>query len=108
MQFCPTCGNILLLDGSMKYMDCNRLYCRTCAYQVAVTGRIVRRVIPTQKKVDDILEDTAWGATTEVKCGKCGYHEAFFKEMQTRSADEPATLFFKCANKQCGFQWKEG
>ena len=92
----------------MNYMECNRLYCRTCAYQVAVTGRIVRRVIPTQKKVDDILEDTAWGATTEVKCPKCGYHEAHFKEMQTRSADEPATLFFKCASKQCGFQWKEG
>lgn len=39
-------------------------------------------------------------------CGKCSYHQAYFMEVQTRSADEPATLFFKCV--QCGQRWKEG
>jgi DNA-directed RNA polymerase subunit M/transcription elongation factor TFIIS len=41
-----------------------------------------------------------------VACPSCAYPQAYFKEIQTRSADEPATLFFKCA--KCEFQWKEG
>jgi len=41
-----------------------------------------------------------------VACPSCAYPQAYFKEIQTRSADEPATLFFKCA--KCDFQWKEG
>lgn len=39
-------------------------------------------------------------------CPSCSYGQAYFKEIQTRSADEPATLFFKCV--QCEHQWKEG
>lgn len=39
-------------------------------------------------------------------CGKCSHGEAAFMEIQTRSADEPATLFFRCC--KCAFQWKEG
>ena len=108
MQFCPTCGNILLIDGSKKYSTYNRLFCRTCPYHIEIARTIRRKVIPKQTKVDDILEDIAWGATTEAKCGKCGHKKAYVKEMQTRSTDEPATLFFKCENKQCGYQWKEG
>jgi len=27
---------------------------------------------------------------------------------QTRSADEPATIFYKCMNQKCEHQWKEG
>lgn len=41
-------------------------------------------------------------------CPKCGYEEAFFLQIQTRSADEPATLFFRCANiTQCNARWNE-
>jgi DNA-directed RNA polymerase III subunit RPC11 len=43
---------------------------------------------------------------TEVRCEKCGHNEAFFTEVQIRSADEPATLFFCCAN--CRYRWREG
>mgnify|MGYP001807104472 CR=1 FL=1 len=39
-------------------------------------------------------------------CPKCSYHQAYFMEIQTRSADEPATLFFKCV--QCAHRWREG
>ncbi len=39
-------------------------------------------------------------------CPKCQYMQAYFMEIQTRSADEPATLFFKCV--QCGHRWREG
>lgn len=109
MQFCPTCGNILLIDA--KSGETN-LFCRTCIYTIDVErGKAIsRRVYPIQKKVDDILEDMAWGGTTEQggKCPRCSHPKAYFKEMQTRSADEPATIFYKCENKKCGHQWNEG
>lgn len=36
-----------------------------------------------------------------VTCGKCNYDKAYFREVQTRSADEAATLFFTCV--KCGY-----
>ena len=43
--------------------------------------------------------------TSGVVCSKCGHNEAFFHQVQTRSADEPMTEFYKCVN--CGHKWKE-
>lgn len=40
-------------------------------------------------------------------CGKCGNEKAYFFEIQIRSADEPATTFYKCANEACSNQWRE-
>lgn len=34
-------------------------------------------------------------------CGKCNYDKAYFREVQTRSADEAATLFFTCVKCGC-------
>ena len=45
-------------------------------------------------------------SSSSVNCPKCTYHQAYFMEIQTRSADEPATLFFKCVS--CAHRWKEG
>lgn len=41
-------------------------------------------------------------------CPKCAHNRAFFMQIQTRSADEPMTTFYKCANFSCGARWKEG
>jgi len=38
-------------------------------------------------------------------CPKCGHGEAYFREAQTRSADEAATLFFDCV--KCSHKWRE-
>ena len=35
---------------------------------------------------------------TETNCPNCGHDLAYFFQMQTRSADEASTLFFKCKN----------
>ena len=43
-----------------------------------------------------------------VVCEKCGHHEAFFMQIQIRSADEPMTTFYRCANLQCNYIWREG
>ncbi|VDK28748.1 unnamed protein product [Anisakis simplex] len=28
-------------------------------------------------------------------------------QLQTRSADEPMTVFYRCANAECAHRWKE-
>jgi DNA-directed RNA polymerase subunit M/transcription elongation factor TFIIS len=45
-------------------------------------------------------------AVCAVACSKCRHHQAFFMEVQIRSADEPATLFYKCTS--CSHRWREG
>ena len=41
----------------------------------------------------------------EAKCPKCDHNRAFFMELQIRSADEPATVFYRCEN--CHHNWNE-
>lgn len=74
--------------------------------QITKDARIQR------KPVDDALADdeASWqgAATTQVGCPKrgCDSSRAAFIEMQIRSADEPATLFYKCVS--CGHMWRDG
>jgi transcription elongation factor S-II len=42
--------------------------------------------------------------TDQVKCGKCKKNKVSYYEMQTRSADEPCTIFWSCI--LCGHRWK--
>ena len=61
-----------------------------------------------RKPLDDILGgDEAWAHVqkADTRCPACAHGVAYFYEVQTRSADEPATLFFRCV--ECGHQWRE-
>ncbi|KAJ5766750.1 uncharacterized protein N7511_004366 [Penicillium nucicola] len=40
-----------------------------------------------------------------LQCGKCGQRKVTYTEAQTRSADEPMTLFCTCTN--CGKSWRQ-
>jgi transcription elongation factor S-II len=42
--------------------------------------------------------------TDRYRCGKCHKNQCSYYELQTRSADEPSTLFISCIN--CGNRWK--
>jgi len=62
-------------------------------------------------QVDDVLGGAAaWENVdaTDVKCPKCDHDRAYFMQIQTRSADEPMTIFYKCCSATCGNRWKEG
>lgn len=48
--------------------------------------------IPTQKAETDMF-----------KCGKCGQRKCSYRQLQTRSADEPMTTFVTC---ECGHKWR--
>ena len=64
-----------------------------------------------KKKIDeenDFIEcpyDVAEGA---LECGKCGCKKIFSFSKQTRSMDEPMTVFARCSNKECNHKWCEG
>lgn len=107
MLFCPYCHNLLLIEKS----NSTRYFCKNCNYQYNINKEIVNYTYFEKKQLDSIYGvKEAWEnvATTEATCKKCENDRAYFKEIQIRSADEPATLFFKCANIACGFEWREG
>jgi DNA-directed RNA polymerase subunit M len=42
--------------------------------------------------------------TTNIECQKCKNNTAFWWMLQTRSADEPTTQFYRCT--KCGHTWR--
>lgn len=53
-----------------------------------------------------ILEGNKSRATDQFKCRRCQKRECTYYELQTRSADEPMTIFVTCLN--CGKEWRQG
>jgi len=51
------------------------------------------------------LEGNKAMATDQFYCKQCHKRECTYYEMQTRSADEPMTIFISCLN--CGKQWRQ-
>lgn len=43
-------------------------------------------------------------ASKNYSCPKCKKNNVSFRQLQTRSADEPMTTFFTCGD--CGYEWK--
>ncbi|KAJ4439009.1 DNA-directed RNA polymerase III subunit RPC10 [Periplaneta americana] len=107
LMFCPTCANILVVEEGPS---CLRFTCNTCPYVYNITRRLGTRIYPKLKEVDDVLGGAAaWDNvdSTEERCPKCSHPRAYFMQIQTRSADEPMTTFYKCCNHQCGHRWRE-
>ena len=52
-----------------------------------------------------LLEGNKANATDKFFCGRCHKRECTYYELQTRSADEPMTIFIQCIN--CGKRWTQ-
>ncbi|XP_058799400.1 DNA-directed RNA polymerase III subunit RPC10 [Phymastichus coffea] len=107
LRFCPTCGNVLHVEEGPT---CLRFACNTCPYICNINRRVSIRTYPKLKEVDDVLGGSAaWENVdaTDERCPKCSHMRAYFMQIQTRSADEPMTTFYKCCNYQCGHNWRE-
>lgn len=57
------------------------------------------------KKYEIAYETKLVAMTDMFKCGRCKKRECTFSEVQTRSADEPMTVFIRCIN--CGNKWRQ-
>ena len=54
---------------------------------------------------DAMVAQAERSISTSLQCGKCGQRKVTYTEAQTRSADEPMTLFCTCLN--CGKSWRQ-
>ena len=87
-------------------MDDFRFFCRTCPYIYRIESKFENKLLLERKEVDDVLggADAFKDAhATNIVCPKmmgCPSQRAYFVEIQIRSGDEPATIFYQCAD--CG------
>ena len=106
MLFCPTCGNLLLIEKNVATF---RYFCKTCPYIFNINQTIKNVQKFTNKEQDAILGGKeAWAnvAKTDAVCPACEHNKAYYKEIQIRSADEPSTIFYKCC--ECEHEWRDG
>ncbi|KAI8910906.1 hypothetical protein EDD86DRAFT_189203 [Gorgonomyces haynaldii] len=102
MFYCPHCGNVLLLQEPEK------LKCQSCIFEYRIERALRRKVLFENKQVDDVLGgEEQWDNVdqTDATCPKCENSRAYYLQIQTRSADEPMTTFYKCT--KCRWDWKE-
>lgn len=107
LVFCPTCASALIVEEGPLYL---RFGCFACPYVHNIRRVIVSRIYPQLKEVDDVLGGAAaWENvdSTDEQCPKCCHPRAYFMQIQTRSADEPMTTFYKCCNTSCGHHWRD-
>jgi DNA-directed RNA polymerase subunit M/transcription elongation factor TFIIS len=57
------------------------------------------------KRETTMLEGSKEEGSTMFTCKRCGKSRTRYWEMQTRSADEPMTIFIRCLN--CGKEWRQ-
>ncbi len=106
MEFCKKCGNIMKVDKKKtKFM----LVC-SCGYKIPMKTKkeaFISSKLPAKKKEIIIMKkgDEAIDLPkTKVMCPRCEHMEAYWWMQQTRSADEPPTMFYRCT--KCGHSWR--
>lgn len=52
MLFCPTCGNLLLIE---KTIGDFRFFCKTCPYIFVLEQKFEKKMQLERKEVDDVL-----------------------------------------------------
>ncbi|KAH3756222.1 DNA-directed RNA polymerase III subunit RPC11 [Pelomyxa schiedti] len=104
-MFCGFCGNLLRIDATTSPL---RNFCPTCScvFMLPQGAKLSAALTLKRKKLDPIFTIANVEGNTsscEITCERCGHREANCWEMQTRSADEPATIYYRC--KKCAHQW---
>ncbi|HDH91361.1 MAG TPA: transcription factor S [Candidatus Aenigmarchaeota archaeon] len=105
MEFCPKCGNVLSVIRKKGKI---RLYCKRCNkyYKPKQKVELSERIREKKREIvimgkDEGLKELP---VTQIICPRCGNDKAYWWMQQTRSADEPPTLFYRCT--KCGYSWR--
>lgn len=106
MEFCDKCGGLMVIEKKRKY---SYLVCKRCGHEKRIKKEKLVISEEVEKPERGILvmgkgETLEEYAKTKVVCPECGNNEAYWWMRQTRGADEPPTLFYKCT--ECGHSWR--
>ncbi len=106
MRFCEKCGNLLHTEKKRKSVY---LVCKKCKKSKKLKGEkltISEIQHEPRKKVVVLTREDQFAELpkTTIMCPKCENMEAFWWMQQTRGADEPPTLFYRCC--KCGYSWR--
>ncbi len=99
MKFCPNC------EVRLKKSD-SGLRCPKCDYTEGSTST-TKKVQEEDVSEFNVLEESEGQQTLptiKIDCGKCRHDEAVWRMLQTRSADEPTTQFYRCV--KCNHTWR--
>lgn len=97
MHFCPICGSLLVICCHDNHYAFS---CRTCNYIHKINMPLRRRVEFEMRAEDHVFnkeDELKFANICEKRC-KCGCEKAAYYQMQTRSADEPMTILYRCIN----------
>lgn len=87
---CPSCGNQLDPESNIKAFEFKQSIHHSDLEKTVI--------IEDENQVETMPSVTA-------QCEKCGHNKAFYWQLQTRSADEASTTFYRC--KKCKFTWRD-
>ena len=103
MKFCPKC-DIRLKKSPGRSV----LLCPKCDYTEGQDSANQNQISEEESNSDFLVLDENEGKdampTIEIECEKCGNNEAVWWMLQTRSADEPTTQFYRCT--KCEHTWR--
>ena len=102
MKFCPSC------EIRLKKSD-SSLTCPECGYVEGGGKKSTKKSIEEEPEVSEfnVLEENDGNEslpTIKIECKKCGHGEAVWWMLQTRSADEATTQFYRCSS--CRYTWR--
>ena len=102
MKFCPKCEVRLKKNNAESSLACPK-----CGYSESGPKEIKKEIDEETKSELNILEENEGKETLpsiKIDCEKCGNNEAVWWMLQTRSADEPTTQFYRCT--KCNHTWR--
>lgn len=97
MRFCPSC------KARLKKSDSD-LVCPRCGHSEGAPAESAREEGPAESALNVLEEKGQDLPTVPAHCEKCGNGEAVWWMLQTRSADEATTQFYRCT--KCGHTWR--
>jgi DNA-directed RNA polymerase subunit M len=112
MDFCPECGKLLQTEKNKNGKT--SVICFKCGFKrlleenedITLTEEITHDMVKEMTVVFDETEIDTSKPTKEIYCPKCEKNQKVsFWMVQTRSADESPTRFFRCT--VCSETWRE-
>ena len=109
MRFCERCGTRLKIKQVKKGDNFTVLaICERCGYEskpetISHEGSNTEKVIRVLEEEE--LNEIRTMPVVNVTCSKCGYNQAAWWLLQTRSSDEPPTQFYRCL--RCNHTWRQ-